>query len=205
MTWWLLTHRLDRFWLPILPELAILAGLGADWSRRLGWAILLGIVMTLGVVANLSYSSTALTALPDWTADLTELRASIPRMLNPALSAADASLPPGSKLLLVGQAAVFHVNHAIVYNTVFDDETFETLAKGKAPEEVREGLNRLGVTHVYVDWFEIDRYRSPHNYGFTPFVTPDEFDRLVRAGVLEGPEAVGDKRELYKVRRSPSS
>jgi hypothetical protein len=126
-------------------------------------------------------------------------------MLNPALFATDASLPPGSKLLLVGQAAVFHVNHPIVYNTVFDDETFETLAKGKAPEDVREGLNRLGVTHVYVDWFEIDRYRSPHNYGFTPFVTPDEFDRLVRAGVLEGPEAVGEKRELYKVRRSPSS
>ncbi len=28
-TWWLLTHRLDRFWLPMLPPLAILAGLGA--------------------------------------------------------------------------------------------------------------------------------------------------------------------------------
>ena len=33
LTWWLLTHRLDRFWLPLLPCLAILAGLGADWSR----------------------------------------------------------------------------------------------------------------------------------------------------------------------------
>ena len=35
LTWWLLTHRIDRFWLPLLPCLAILAGLGADWSERL--------------------------------------------------------------------------------------------------------------------------------------------------------------------------
>ena len=42
LTWWLLTHRLDRFWLPLLPSLAILAGLGADWARDRGWSILLG-------------------------------------------------------------------------------------------------------------------------------------------------------------------
>ena len=32
LTWWFLTHRLDRFWLPMLPCLAVLAGLGADWT-----------------------------------------------------------------------------------------------------------------------------------------------------------------------------
>ena len=36
LTWWLLTHRLDRFWLPLLPALAVLAGLGADWTREPG-------------------------------------------------------------------------------------------------------------------------------------------------------------------------
>jgi hypothetical protein len=56
------------------------------------------------------------------------------------------------------------------------------------------------VTHVYVDWFEIERYRSPGNYGFTDFVTPDEFDRLVKAGVLDRPETVGTRQELYTVR-----
>ena len=48
LTWWFLTHRLDRFWLPMLPALAILAGAGADWIRTRGWSILLAIVMTLG-------------------------------------------------------------------------------------------------------------------------------------------------------------
>ncbi len=37
LTWWLLTHRLDRFWLPLLPGLAVLAGLGADWTRGRAW------------------------------------------------------------------------------------------------------------------------------------------------------------------------
>jgi hypothetical protein len=200
LTWWLLTHRLDRFWLPMLPPLAVLAGLGADWSRRLGWTLLLIPLVALSVLANLSYSSTALTALNEWTGDLKSLRRSVPQMLNPALSSADAELPPGAKLLLVGQAAVFHVNHPVVYNTVFDDETFETLARNRTPAEVGDALKRLGVTHVYVDWKDIERYRSPGNYGFTDFVRQAEFDRLVRAGVLEGPETLGEKRVLYRVR-----
>ncbi len=41
LTWWFATHRLDRFWLPILPALAILAGLGADWSRTRAWSVVL--------------------------------------------------------------------------------------------------------------------------------------------------------------------
>ncbi|HEY2158857.1 MAG TPA: glycosyltransferase family 39 protein, partial [Isosphaeraceae bacterium] len=42
LTWWLLTHRLDRFWLPLLPGLAVLAGLGADWTRGRAWTALVG-------------------------------------------------------------------------------------------------------------------------------------------------------------------
>jgi hypothetical protein len=108
-------------------------------------------------------------------------------------------LPPEAKVLLVGQAAVFHIEHPIVYNTVFDEETFEMLASHKSPQEVREALARLRVTHIYVDWFEIERYRSPGNYGFTDFVTPAEFERLVKAGVLGRPQAMGKLQELYEV------
>lgn len=201
LTWWLFTHRLDRFWLPLLPPLAVLAGLGADWTRGKAWSALLGSVVAVGFVTNLAFSSSPLTAaLTDWTGDLNALRRSVPERLNPALASVDAALPRGSRLLLVGQAAVFHVNHPIVYNTVFDAETFETLARGRSPDTVRLALGRLGVTHIYVDWQEIERYRSPGNYGFTPFVTPAEFDRLVKAGVLEPAATVEGTRELYRVR-----
>jgi hypothetical protein len=199
-TWWLLTHRVDRFWLPMLPALAVLAGLGADWTPSRAWRGLLWVLVGLSALGNLAYAASPLTGLNDWTADLRALRRSVPRMLNPALAEVDASLPPGAKILMVGQAAVFHVEHPLVYNTVFDDETFETLAKGRFPAEVHAALKRLGVTHVFVDWSDIERYRSPGNYGFTPFVTPAQFDRLVTAGVLDPPAQPGAKRELYRVR-----
>jgi hypothetical protein len=200
LTWWLLTHRLDRFWLPMLPALAVLAGLGADWSRARAWTAGLVLLLALGVLANFAYATTPLTGLNEWTSDLRELRRSVPRMLNPALAKVDDSLPSDAKVLMVGQAAVFHFEHPMIYNTVFDDEIFETLAQGRTPAEVHDALRRLGITHVFVDWFDIDRYRAPYNYGFTPFVTPAVFERLVAAGVLEEPTQPGEKREVYRVK-----
>ena len=201
LTWWLLTHRLDRFWLPLLPPMAVLAGIGADWARDRRWSLLLGVVLAVSIVANLAFISTDLASgINEWTGDLRSLREKVPRMINAPLARLDSALPPGSKVLLVGQAGVFHLDHPVVYNTVFNRETIETLARGRTPEQVGAALAALGVTHVYVDWSEIDRYRSPGNYGFTPFVTPELFAGLVAAGVLDGPEALGPKHELFRVR-----
>ena len=199
LTWWLLTHRLDRFWLPILPPLAILAGLGGDWVRSRLWVALLSVVMGVSIMVNAVYSSTALAGLNEWTGDLVGLRTGVPRMLNPPLVRLDAELPAGAKPLLVGQAAVFHLNRPIVYNTVFNNETIETIAKGRTPDQIRDELRRLSVTHIYVDWFEVERYRSPGNYGFTKFVEPQVFARLVQAGILKSPRRMGLRQELYEV------
>jgi hypothetical protein len=100
----------------------------------------------------------------------------------------------------VGSAAVFHVNHPILYNTVFTPETIEVIADGKSPAAFHEALRERGVTHVYVDWKEIRRYREPGNYGFTDFVTPDRFAEWVKNGVLERPLPVGSEQELYAVK-----
>jgi hypothetical protein len=203
LTWWLLTHRLDRFWLPLLPPLAVLAGVGADWMRDRRWSLVLGVVLAVSIATNLALVSTDLaTGLNEWMGDLAAMRTEVPRKINPPLARLDAELPPGAKVLLVGQAGVFHLDHPIVYNTVFNRETIETLARGRPPEQVREALAAAGVTHVYVDWSEIDRYRSPGNYGFSPFVTPGLFAGLVAAGVLEPPEALDPKHELYRVHNS---
>ena len=37
---------------------------------------------------------------------------------------------------MVGQAAVFHLNHSVAYNTVFNPETIELLASGRTPDEL---------------------------------------------------------------------
>ena len=202
LTWWLLTHRLDRFWLPILPPLAILTGLGSDLFRgRLGkgW---LAAVLALGIVANATYCSTALAGLNDWLGDLDKLRSGVPQMLNPPLARLHEQLPKGARVLLVGQAAVFHLDRPVVYNTVFNRETIEEIASGRSPAQVRETLRSLKIDAIYVDWFEVERYRSPGNYGFTPFVTPEVFARLVEGGALEAPSRPGLRQELYRVRPS---
>ncbi len=205
LTWWFLTHRLDRFWLPMLPALAILAGLGADWIRTRGWLILLVIVMTLALFTNLVYISTSLAGLNEWTSDLMVLRREIPRSWNGAMSRMDTELPPDARPLMVGQAAVFHLDHKVAYNTVFNPETIEQLAKGRTAEEFRRALEDRNLTHVYVDWKEITRHRQPGGYGFTDFVTPVRFAGWVAAGVLEPAQMMGADQALYKVRPAGES
>ncbi len=99
----------------------------------------------------------------------------------------------------MGQAQAFHVTHPVVYNTVFDRDMFESIDRDRSPEAVRDELARRGITHVYVDWSEIARYRSPGNYGYTDYVTPARFARLVSAGVLSPPRPMGPAHELYTV------
>ena len=137
LTWWLFTHRIDRFWLPLLPVLAVLAGLGADWIRHWAWSILLGIILTSSIVANLVFDSTVLVGcFNGWTDDLESLRRRVPAEVNRPLAELDDGLPASSKVLLVGQASVFPMNHAIVYNTVFNKETIEILSRGRTPRKL---------------------------------------------------------------------
>jgi hypothetical protein len=101
---------------------------------------------------------------------------------------------------MVGQAAVFHLDHDVFYNTVFNPEIIEQLAKGKTPAEFQRALEQRQVTHIYVDWKEISRHREPGGYGFTDFVVPDRFAAWVAAGVLAPPEQMGSDQQLFKVR-----
>jgi hypothetical protein len=210
-TWWLLTHRIDRFWLPLLPPLAVLAGLGADWARNWGWSILLGMIVTIALLTNLTYISTALAGLNDWTGALISLRRHSIASWNGSLASLDSELPPGAHPLIVGQAAVFHVDHDVTYNTVFDPEIIELLASGKSDHEFHEALRDRKLTHIYVEWDQIQRHTQPGGYGFTDFVTRSRFAGWVAAGVLDRPFVYHDRawrrdlpgllanQELYKV------
>lgn len=202
ISWWLFTHRLDRFWLPIQPVFAILAGVGlVGFKNTRASTVWCHVFIAFSLSMNWIYCSTALAGLNEWTVPLSKLWQSVPNRLYPASVLVDQSLQAQDKVLLVGQAAVFYWQHPIIYNTVFNRENIEIIARGRSSAEVHQTLKELGVTVVFVDWAEISRYRQPGNYGFTDFVTQELFSRLEQDGVLQQPAFVGPQKTLYYVNK----
>lgn len=188
-TWWLFTHRIDRFWVPALPLLALLAGLGATWSAARWWRVTLVSFLLFTTVANLVFSAVGTLGDNRYLDPLDFLRAD-PMRVPPWIAHLNDEIPSSSKVLAVGDAAVFDVEIPVLYNTVFDDSLLEQLITAgdstelRPPDEIRAALAAAGVSHLYVHWGEIDRYRQPGNYGFPDFVTPALFTRLTEQGVL---------------------
>jgi len=195
--WWLFTHRIDRFWVPVLPVLAFLAGAGACWNVERWWRGLLRGLLLAGLGANFLLASAGWNNA--WFVSLDYLR-DAPRWIDSWHWYFNVRSADGG-VLAVGDAAVFDLQGPVLYNTCFDDCIFEQLVKDKTAAEVRAELHRRNIAYVYVNWREIDRYRSPGNYGFTDFVQPAVFDRLVAQGVLEPlPPIPEHSRRAYRVK-----
>ena len=77
-----------------------------------------------------------------------------------------------------------------------------SLPRGEQQTSFDAALEDRKLTHVYVDWKEINRHRQPAGYGFTDFVTPVRFNGWVAAGVLEPAQMMGADQALYSVRRA---
>jgi hypothetical protein len=209
ITWWLLTHRLDRFWVPMTPVLALLAGTGAAWLCRadqvpknppqplaLVWfgRGIWGLCLAVVTVVNLVLVTSALGGYNNFLLDMEIAERDAARITAPEIVLLNERLPAGSKVLAVGDAELFEARFPVIYNTVFDHSIFESwcadetseLPAGERPlrdtAAIRREFVAAGITHVYVNWHEILRYRT--SYGYTDFVTPRRFAELVRRGVL---------------------
>jgi len=203
--WWLCTHRIDRFWIPVLPVVALLAGFGATWSSSRVWRRVLLATLICGLTVNLLFVVSGGSAgYNAYFARLEQLRYDTGRAdfwhvyLN-------QKVPEGFGVLTVGDAQVFDLEMPVLYNTVFDDSVFEEICKDhgkqRSSDEIRETLVRRRISHVYVHWSEINRYRQPGNYGFPLFIKHRLFDELVDAGVFEPPlRRMFDHGEVYPVK-----
>jgi hypothetical protein len=196
--WWLLTHRIDRFWLPALPLLCLAAGLGVCWSPQKSWRWGVAGLLTVVLLGNFAVVSSggpvgdnryfvSLGRLRDDPLRVTAWH----RYFNREVS--------HGRVLLVGDAEPFDLEMPVLYSTCFDDSPFELLSKGRTAAEAWSGLRAKGITHVYVDWGEIERYRRS-GYGFSAYFRPEVFRRLVDKGVLRSlPEIEGDPGRGYEV------
>lgn len=205
--WWCFTHRLDRFWVPMLPVVALLAGAGAVWSSERIWKIVCGSVIALTLVFNFVLIGTqnagyiaGLTKLEDAAAFTARLTAPEINHLNKLAAKTSEEI----RVLSVGEAEVFDARFPILYNTVFDRSLFQEWTEDpdsklppetrpmKTPEEIRDKFRQEDITHVLVNWQEILRYRP--TYGYAEYVTPERFKWLVEQGILESPQVL-NRRE----------
>ncbi|MFM9117161.1 MAG: hypothetical protein ACKOU6_13475, partial [Planctomycetota bacterium] len=174
LTWWFLTHRLERFLVPDLPLLACLAGLGvAELSaRRERQAVLVFCAASL-LLNSLFFVSPAMLGDKRWLVPLEDFRKDtvVPARLNPVHRYLNEHVPLGKQAVLVGDAAVFDLEVPITYHTCWNTSPLDDWLRGRSAAALRDEFERRGVSHVYFHWSEIARYRSPGNYGFPSDVT----------------------------------
>ena len=208
--WWLFTHRIERFWVPLLPLLAWLAGLGASFLQRVTGRWLVRIVVVSGVMWTLPWIMSGLIGDSRVLVSLEKLRqGEVPPLAGrtPRWSAFEylqRNLSPGQRVLLVGEARVFQANFPVLYNTCFDSCRLEQLLANKSRAGRLAALHAAGIAYVLVHWEELERYRAPGNYGYSEFATrPLVHEELVRQQALLRPVAIGVPPrtiELFQVR-----
>jgi len=187
LAWWLVTHRLDRFLLLLLPAGALLAGIGAAAIDHPTWRAATLAFVAVGLVVQFP-----LATLPmdnRFLAPLAPLRRddlSLPHggdRLNPTQRWLNEHAQPGERVLLVGDAEPFELQIGAVYNTCFDDCQFERLFKGHTRDERLAALRAEKIRYVLCNWSHLARYRSPGNYGYTSdYITPELVHRELVAG-----------------------
>ncbi len=188
--WWLATHRIDRFWLPILPVACAMAALGAAWiAQRLSTGLAASFTLLPLLVGNF-FSASGAMGDNRFFVSLHSLREDagteeLPGRISPAIGWANQNLiEDGARILLIGEAKVFDFRAPIVYATCFNTNPAEGWLRGQSVEAQRANLRTAGITHVMVNWSEIARYRSVGNYGFSDWPQPEDIDALVQNGVL---------------------
>ncbi|MFN0199055.1 MAG: hypothetical protein ACKVT0_20085, partial [Planctomycetaceae bacterium] len=195
LTWWLLTHRIDRFWVPLIPVVSLLAGVGITWSCDKLWIRAAGLAVTLAVAFNLGFITTGLCGYNAYLLDLNIARVQAARITSPELVLLNnLEIPKDQTVLIIGDAEVFDADFPIIYHTVFDRpilddwwgipqaEVTRDLWPQREPRDIQDELHARKIRYVYVNWMEVLRYRM--TYSYTDYVRPERFRVLQRAGVL---------------------
>ena len=191
LTWWALTHRIDRFWIPTIPLLAVTAGWTWQYYASRIWRQGQLLVVAICTLFNLRFCLLPLIGFHAGLNDITVTR-QIP--IRSDFRELNRTMTTENKVLMVGEAEVFDATFPVVYNTVFDDSIFEEWASGNPSVSGTETtamahkLAENGITHIMVNWFEILRYRLPGSYGYAEFVQPSRINQLVESGLLSPPK-----------------
>ena len=215
--WFLATHQLDRFLLPVFPALCLLTAAGLDealalrarlaaiavWSAAgflVVWSLLISLVILVQPMVPRYPTGSLAAALGDepgrrrYVADLT--------LWWPAVEYVNRYVPAGERTLLAGEARTFYFRKPVVYGVVFDTNPLETiLARARTEDDVRDAFRAERITHLLLQYPEIERlarsyaYTSPATgtrvYGYF-FPGPDVWNRMGEAREQGRPWWAGD-------------
>jgi 4-amino-4-deoxy-L-arabinose transferase-like glycosyltransferase len=207
VAWYVLTHRLDRFLDPATPALAVLAGVGvASIGRRPLRRAARGIV-----AAGLAFAAAVtllLHVLPLYfgltqTTDAYLSQAAQGSTYSHAAIRTINQLAPDAVVLFVGEARTFYCRRRAIAATVFDqqpiDRILERATPGDAARQLRQGLQELGVSHVYINWREVQRLGDSYAFRFRGR-RYNGFSEHVNA---EHPGVISEMRRRGMLRRVP--
>ena len=86
-----------------------------------------------------------------------------------------AGLPPGSRIMLIGEAKAFYFPQGTIATTVFDPQPMgQMIDQGLSVPQILDRLKAVGVTHLWVDWGEIKRLSD--TYGFPAGLSYNAFE-----------------------------
>ena len=178
--WWLATHRIDRFLVPMVPMLAVLAGYGADIFCDKNWRYTVTFFLTLcSVYSFIVAGAPAPGKVNAYFAPIESLRTDV-NVATPWSVWFNANKPEG-KILLVGEAKSFLYDPPTISSSCFNDTLLEKIIRSDDPAAE---FKRYDISHVLIDWGEIRRFRSPDNYGFPAFLSQETLSDLVAQNVL---------------------
>lgn len=186
--WWFMSHRLDRFWLPLLPIAAWLAARSILPLLNTAAGIPLAVVLTIGVSHSLLFFASPPVNDPRYLVSLDAQRNDWKgeefTRVSKAIGWMNEKLQTTDRVLMVGQAAVFDLAIPCDYSTCFDESKWDDIAASATPAERLQKFKDHGLTHVCIHWGEIERYRGPGNYGFRSKITQPQVAEFISAGLL---------------------
>jgi len=216
--WTLLTHLLTRFLLPVLAPAAALMGLVVGCAPSMGTLArrtalaLSSAALVVMIVASLVNFRGERSGDPTFFVgnDAFDLRTGRYFLEHPDLEAkapldfyTNYRLPPGSLTYFIGEARLLFTTTRTLYNTAWDRSPLGELMRSHPddPEAWAEGLARLGVTHVRVNYSELTRMQE-HDRISDPLVTPVAVSRFLdRFGERVAPPQAGS--ELFRLGGAP--
>ena len=227
--WFVFTHRITRFLVPIFPFVAMLIGFGI-WQGITRKSMFTRTTIFATVLISLLYSGLMIDLLS--IGRLAPLRSleQDPLRFPPAaiylnhknssfLSPNDSkTIENPGKLLLIGEARAAAFNVPVSYSTCWNKSILIHILEpwitrndeGHIVEitnsflVIRELLN-ANITAIYVDYGELARFRSPGNYGFRDQdIDKRLFEMLEKAGIIvpvKSKQIVGDSSnvQLYLI------